>query len=262
MGGLGNPVVSHGRCFLIGTPFNGLQHRRQQLVSRPFSPIAVAVDAAYRDRRWRTAASTKARWTPGEYHQHYYGACFRDTEGSKLCASPARRRVNIASGMCAVIAIDGLEARATLAASGSRNNICCQQERFHEQAESSSRRSSTRIDGRRISRRRDVEVLHWWTSGGEAKSVAELKKMLEPGPEVEGFCGGWWRRRCTAMDSAQRRVVSGNPPTAARSGPSDSGNNDAEGSLVTSVTRRRNGQVAESCRRRDEVQVGVCCQCR
>ena len=25
----------------------------------------------------------------------------------------------------------------------------------------------------------EVEVLHWWTSGGEAKSVAELKKMLE-----------------------------------------------------------------------------------
>ena len=24
-----------------------------------------------------------------------------------------------------------------------------------------------------------VEVLHWWTSGGEAASVAELKKMLE-----------------------------------------------------------------------------------
>jgi glucose/mannose transport system substrate-binding protein len=25
----------------------------------------------------------------------------------------------------------------------------------------------------------EVEVLHWWTSGGEAKSVAELKAMLE-----------------------------------------------------------------------------------
>jgi glucose/mannose transport system substrate-binding protein len=25
----------------------------------------------------------------------------------------------------------------------------------------------------------EVEVLHWWTSGGEAKSVAELKKILE-----------------------------------------------------------------------------------
>lgn len=25
----------------------------------------------------------------------------------------------------------------------------------------------------------EVEVLHWWTSGGEAKSVGELKKILE-----------------------------------------------------------------------------------
>ena len=25
----------------------------------------------------------------------------------------------------------------------------------------------------------EVEVLHYWTSGGEAKSVAELKKMME-----------------------------------------------------------------------------------
>ena len=25
----------------------------------------------------------------------------------------------------------------------------------------------------------EVEVLHYWTSGGEAKSIAELKKMME-----------------------------------------------------------------------------------
>ena len=31
---------------------------------------------------------------------------------------------------------------------------------------------------------------------GEVRS-AELKKMLEAkGPQVEGFCGRWWRRRC------------------------------------------------------------------
>ena len=30
-----------------------------------------------------------------------------------------------------------------------------------------------------FSRAGEVEVLHWWTSGGEAKSVAELKKILE-----------------------------------------------------------------------------------
>jgi glucose/mannose transport system substrate-binding protein len=26
----------------------------------------------------------------------------------------------------------------------------------------------------------EVEVLHWWTSGGEAKSVGELKKVMRP----------------------------------------------------------------------------------
>ena len=25
----------------------------------------------------------------------------------------------------------------------------------------------------------EVEVLHWWTSGGEAKSVGELKKIMQ-----------------------------------------------------------------------------------
>ena len=32
----------------------------------------------------------------------------------------------------------------------------------------------------------EVEVLHYWTSAGEAKSVAELKKMLES----KGDCSG------------------------------------------------------------------------
>ena len=42
----------------------------------------------------------------------------------------------------------------------------------------------------------EVEVLHWWTSGGEAKSVAELKKMLESqGRHLEGLRGGRRRRR-------------------------------------------------------------------
>ena len=43
----------------------------------------------------------------------------------------------------------------------------------------------------------EVEVLHWWTSGGEAKSVAYLKKRLESqGGELERFRGcRWWRRK-------------------------------------------------------------------
>ena len=41
-----------------------------------------------------------------------------------------------------------------------------------------------------------VEVLHYWTSGGEAKSAAELKAMLEAkGHEWKDFAvaGGRWR---------------------------------------------------------------------
>ena len=40
-----------------------------------------------------------------------------------------------------------------------------------------------------------VEVLHWWTAGGEAKALNELKSMLEEqGHDWEDFavagCGG------------------------------------------------------------------------
>ena len=61
----------------------------------------------------------------------------------------------------------------------------------------------------------DVEVLHWWTSGGEAKSVAELKKMVEAkGDKWKDFAvaGGGGENAMTVLKS---RVVSGNSPTAA-----------------------------------------------
>ncbi|MES2905945.1 MAG: ABC transporter substrate-binding protein [Pseudomonadota bacterium] len=67
----------------------------------------------------------------------------------------------------------------------------------------------------------DVEVLHWWTSGGEAKSVAELKKMLEAKGHVwkdYAVAGGGGDAAMTALKA---RVVSGNPPAAAQiKGPS------------------------------------------
>jgi len=62
----------------------------------------------------------------------------------------------------------------------------------------------------------EVEVLHWWTSGGEAASVAELKKILESkGDTWKDFAvaGGGGE---TAMTVLKSRVVSGNPPTAAQ----------------------------------------------
>ncbi|MFW5329810.1 ABC transporter substrate-binding protein [Hydrogenophaga sp. ZJX-1] len=61
-----------------------------------------------------------------------------------------------------------------------------------------------------------VEVLHYWTSGGEAKSAAELKGMLEAkGYEWKDFAvaGGGGENAMTVLKS---RAVSGNPPTAAQ----------------------------------------------
>lgn len=62
----------------------------------------------------------------------------------------------------------------------------------------------------------EVEVLHWWTSGGEAKSVAVLKELLEKeGHTWKDFAvaGGGGDAAMTVLKS---RVVAGNPPTAAQ----------------------------------------------
>ena len=67
----------------------------------------------------------------------------------------------------------------------------------------------------------DVEVLHWWTSGGEARSVNYLKEKLgENGVGWQDFAvaGGGGENAMTVLKS---RAVSGNPPTAAQiKGPS------------------------------------------
>jgi len=62
----------------------------------------------------------------------------------------------------------------------------------------------------------EVEVLHWWTSGGEARSVQELKKML-------GTQGVQWRDFSVAggggdaaMNALRTRVQAGKPPAAAQ----------------------------------------------
>ena len=62
----------------------------------------------------------------------------------------------------------------------------------------------------------EVEVLHYWTSGGEAKSAAELKKiMLSKGDTWKDFAvaGGGGDNAMTVLKS---RVVSGNAPAAAQ----------------------------------------------
>jgi glucose/mannose transport system substrate-binding protein len=67
----------------------------------------------------------------------------------------------------------------------------------------------------------EVEVLHWWTSGGEAKAAAELKATLQKKGHVWkdfAVAGGGGDAAMTVLKS---RVVAGNPPAAAQiKGPS------------------------------------------
>src|SRR6188508_2041434 len=59
-----------------------------------------------------------------------------------------------------------------------------------------------------------VEVLHWWTSGGEAAALDVLKKKLESqGVTWKDMpvAGGGGE---AAMTSLRARVTAGNPPTA------------------------------------------------
>ena len=62
----------------------------------------------------------------------------------------------------------------------------------------------------------EVEVLHWWTSGGEAAAVQELQKMLQKEGHVWkdfAVAGGGGS---AAMTTLKSRAVGGNPPTAAQ----------------------------------------------
>jgi glucose/mannose transport system substrate-binding protein len=67
----------------------------------------------------------------------------------------------------------------------------------------------------------EVEVLHWWTSGGEAKAAAALRATLqEKGHTWKDFAvaGGGGDAAMTVLKS---RVVAGNAPAAAQiKGPS------------------------------------------
>ncbi|WP_290906218.1 ABC transporter substrate-binding protein [Halomonas sp.] len=62
----------------------------------------------------------------------------------------------------------------------------------------------------------EVEVLHWWTSGGEARAANVLKELMEAeGHEWQDFAvaGGGGE---TAMTVLKSRAMSGNPPSAAQ----------------------------------------------
>lgn len=59
-----------------------------------------------------------------------------------------------------------------------------------------------------------IEVLHWWTSGGEAKAVGSLKQAFEDqgGTWIDSpIAGGGGDAAMTAL---RARVVAGNPPAA------------------------------------------------
>ncbi len=59
-----------------------------------------------------------------------------------------------------------------------------------------------------------VEVLHWWTSGGEAKAVGTLKDSFEQegGKWIDSPVAGGGGD--SAMTALRARVVAGNPPSA------------------------------------------------
>ncbi|WP_409072576.1 ABC transporter substrate-binding protein [Mitsuaria sp. 7] len=62
----------------------------------------------------------------------------------------------------------------------------------------------------------DLEVLHWWTSGGEAKAISGLKDQLQAkGHKWKDFAvaGGAGDAAMTVLKS---RAISGNAPTAAQ----------------------------------------------
>lgn len=67
-----------------------------------------------------------------------------------------------------------------------------------------------------LAQEKKVEVLHWWTSGGEAAGVAVIKKAVEAkgvswqDMPVAGGSG------TNAMTVLRSRVAAGNPPTAAQ----------------------------------------------
>ncbi|MCB9944398.1 MAG: carbohydrate ABC transporter substrate-binding protein [Geminicoccaceae bacterium] len=70
------------------------------------------------------------------------------------------------------------------------------------------------VAGTGVARANDVEVLHWWTSGGEAAALNVLKDDLQQqgiGWEDMPVAGGGGTQAMTVL---RARVTSGNPPTA------------------------------------------------
>jgi catechol 2,3-dioxygenase-like lactoylglutathione lyase family enzyme len=74
--------------FVVGTPFDGQPHERGNGQMAAFlADSRATVDRAY---AVALASGGQPEGEPGlrpQYHAHYYGAYFRDTEGNKLCVA-------------------------------------------------------------------------------------------------------------------------------------------------------------------------------
>ncbi|CZF82576.1 ABC transporter substrate-binding protein [Grimontia marina] len=62
----------------------------------------------------------------------------------------------------------------------------------------------------------NVEVLHWWTSGGEARSVDTLKELMKHEGHVWKDFAVAGRAGESAINTLRIRALSGNPPDAAQ----------------------------------------------
>lgn len=74
--------------FIIGTPFDGHAHDIGNGQMTAF--LASGRDIVDKTYAVALANSGRSEGAPGlrpEYHPHYYGAYFRDTEGNKLCVA-------------------------------------------------------------------------------------------------------------------------------------------------------------------------------
>jgi catechol 2,3-dioxygenase-like lactoylglutathione lyase family enzyme len=74
--------------FLIGAPYDGHPHAAGNGQLAAF----IAADRQTVDRAYAVAIASGgvSEGAPGlrpEYHEHYYGAYFRDTEGNKVCVA-------------------------------------------------------------------------------------------------------------------------------------------------------------------------------
>jgi catechol 2,3-dioxygenase-like lactoylglutathione lyase family enzyme len=74
--------------FVIGTPFDGQPHAagNGQMVAF-LAPSRAVVDQAHAVALASGGTSEGAPGPRPEYHAHFYGAYFRDTEGNKLCVA-------------------------------------------------------------------------------------------------------------------------------------------------------------------------------